>query len=625
MDGAVHAGEVYDTAWRWSANDLLARSAANLALLWRLEGNRSHLSRALEILKGYVAQYPTYQSEELRGENPGVVTFTTLDESAWVIPLAWTYDMIRDDLAGDDAASIAHGLFVPTAEHLVAHHFGNIHNVACWHNAAIGTLGLILDRQDLLDFALHSACGLDAQLREGVLADGLWWEGSFSYHYYTLTALLALAKALRFAGDLDSTAHETLRKMLHAPILCAYPDGSLPATNDCWFFASLTDECCHGVPPAAAFYELGYAWYGEPAFAGVLQRAYARAPRDSLDALLFGTETLPPVEAVALPSVHLPHSGYAILREPALRQPVSGPPTTPSADGGNERFLLLKHGPHGGVHGHPDKLSLTVYSHGCRLSPDLGTPGYGLDLVESWYRQTLSHNTVTVDGLSQPVATGQIVRFSSEGVFQVADAMTTWVDAPYEGISMRRVILSRPDYFLDLFSVQCTQERRIDWVYRNAGLCAISPDTEASALAEEGHGYEHILGVTRAVTDGDVVVNWTVGDVGLRLHLAGLPGTEAIAGTAPGNPPTDLQTLLISRRRAAATAYVSVFHPYGQTDPALSVEWTGRDLLGAGWIGCVVQLAGRRESWLIRQTPGQPVRLWPGHAQADVQCEYSLE
>ena len=31
--------------------------------------------------------------------------------------------------------------------------------------------------------------------RERHLADGLWFEGSFSYHFYTVAALLLLAKA----------------------------------------------------------------------------------------------------------------------------------------------------------------------------------------------------------------------------------------------------------------------------------------------------------------------------------------------------------------------------------------------------------------------------------------------
>ena len=625
VDGETHSGPPYDAAWRWSANDLLARSALNLALLWRLEGNPDHLAHAAGILSGYATHYLDYLSGEHCGENPGVVTFTTLDESAWIIPLAWAFDIILDNLIGEDAATIAGELLSPTAEYLAQHRYGSIHNVTCWHDAAIGTLGLVLGRQDLVEFAIQGELGFHAQLSEGVLADGLWYEGSFSYHFYTLAALLALAKATRHVTGLDLSNHPTLRKMLHAPIQCTFPNGSLPATNDCWYFSSLIDTCCHGVPPSAAFYEIGYAWYGDPLFAQALLRAYRHVPRDSLDALLFGEEVIPTVDMEPLPSVHMPNSGYAILRTHAPVEPkVDSPAATPDA-GQNQRHLLLKHGAHGGVHGHPDKLSLTLYAYRRRLSPDLGTPGYGLDLFETWYRQTLSHNTVTIDGLSQPPATGQIVCFRGEGAFQVADARTTWDDNPYEGVTMRRVVLARPDYFLDLFLVECDRERRIDWVYRNAGECDIALDLKPSGPIEnEGAGYEHISNMKRIVADGDFVSNWKSNGVGLQLFVAGASGEEIIAGAVPGNPPTNMQSIIINRRHLRATAYASIFHPYRQGPRLTSVDWIGRDLLGTGWIGCIVQLRDTRESWLIRLTSDADVRSWPVQAEADVQYEYCL-
>lgn len=103
--------------------------------------------------------------------------------------------------------------------------------------------------------------------------------------------------------------------MLVAPILCAYPDGTLPATNDCWYFTGLIDECCHGVPPAPAFYEVAAAWYDEPLFGQVLRRAYQHGPHDSLDRCSLDLiRCQQKVWCLSLASVHLPDSGYAILR-----------------------------------------------------------------------------------------------------------------------------------------------------------------------------------------------------------------------------------------------------------------------------------------------------------------------
>ena len=181
-------------------------------------------------------------------------------------------------------------------------HFGGIHNFACWHNAAIGTIGAVTDSEELLAFAIDGRYGFHTQAREGILADGLWFEGSFSYHFYTVAALLLLAKATANLPKWDLRQHPSLSAVLRAPVLCAYPDGSLPATNDCWYFTGLNDDCCHGVPKAPAFYEIGYAWFEEELFGQVLTRAYQHGPRESLDALLFGAHSVPRGDSPRFPA-----------------------------------------------------------------------------------------------------------------------------------------------------------------------------------------------------------------------------------------------------------------------------------------------------------------------------------
>ena len=627
VDGAIHRGASQDAAWRWSANNLLSQSAMSLAVLWRLEGNHGHLAQATAILMGYAERYPDFLTGIQSVPNPGVATYTTLDESAWVLPLSWAFDLIRDSLAAKEVENITDRLLTLAAGHLVRHHFHDIHNFSCWHNAAIGTLGLVLNRQDLIEFAIHGEFGFDAQLRDGVLTDGLWYEGSFSYHFFALTAFLALAKAACHTPELDLRDRLALRAMLHAPIRCEYPDGSLPATNDCWYFTSLTGECCHGVPPAAAFYEIGYAWYGDAPFAQVLHRAYGHGPRDNLDALLFGKDTIPATEMESLPSAHLASSGYAILRSPAPATLEDGSPAEFGMGVEEQRYLLLKYGPHGGGHGHPDKLSQVLYDHGRRLSPDLGTPGYGLDEVETWYRQTLSHNTVMIDGLTQLPATGNINNFRGEGEFQVADAAVSWDEGAYEGVTMRRVLLARPDYFLDVFLVECDRTRRIDWIYRNVGACDVSLDfNPLVAMDAEMEGNKHISNARRAITDSDFAARWQADGAGLQLFVAGQPASEITAGTVPGNPPTDLYSIIVHHRRAVETAYISVFHSYQHSPLVTSVEWIGSDLLEAGWAGCIVNMAEVRELWLIRQISDAVAPSWSGgeKVEVDAQFEYSL-
>jgi hypothetical protein len=618
VDGEIWQGERFDAAWRWFVNNRLSEAAFRLALLGRLESNAAYIETAAKILSGYAGQYARYQQMMRSGPNPGGATYTTLDESVWALPLAWAFDLIRQQLPPEELSHIQQSLFAPVAEHLVAHHFAGIHNFACWHNAAIGTIGVVLDRSDLVTFAVHGEFGFDRQMREGVLDDGLWFEGSLSYHFYTLAALIALAKATRHLPGHDLRNHPALRAMFLAPILAAYPDWSMPATNDCWYFTSLLAACCHGVPPAPAFYEIGYRWYGEPRLAEVLQRAYSQASRDSLDALLFGQEALPPAPSTPLGSVHLAASGYAILRDT---------PSISPAEDDQQRYLLLKYGPHGGGHGHPDKLNLILYGYGQRFSADLGSPGYGLDLFESWYRQTVSHNTITIDGRSQPPATGMIHAYHTTGAFQVADASVRWSGdevQPYGGVAMRRVILARPDYFLDIVLVDAGAHRRVDWIYHNAGMATASLTGQpAGSMESEGEGYQHIMQTQRAIASEDFCVTWQMERADLQLFCAGQPGGEIILGQAPGNPPTELRTVLIHRRRAAKTAYLSLFYPYGAAPHTPVVEWLGRNLYEEGWAGCVVQMQGRREQWLVALGGATPLSI--SAPPVDEQFTYTFE
>ena len=217
----------------------------------------------------------------------------------------------------------------------------------------------------------------------------MWWEGSSSYHFYTLAALIAQVQVSENSGA-GLHDDDRLRAMFRMPVSLAFPDFRLPATNDCWYFSSLLSDVCHGVPPSESFYEVAYGWYKEPVFARILERNYSCRPRTVVEALLYGE--------------HLSDSGGRFVAESAVLKP-SGMAILRSKEAlDRQSCVLLKYGPHGGGHGHPDKLSISFYARGFPVATDLGTPGYGVDLNETWYRQTLSHNTVMIDGSSQPPA-----------------------------------------------------------------------------------------------------------------------------------------------------------------------------------------------------------------------------
>src|SRR5687767_3176961 len=421
----VFTGELLDAAWISTRQNELVDGLRAAALAWLVTGEQPYLDHATALLETYAVNYESYP---VHGVNAGKgrLMGQSLDEAVWSIPAAWAYDAVREALTPEARERIERGLFRPLAAHLHTQVMQRIHNIGCWILAGISTIAAVLDDDTLLTPVFNSQWGIERQLLEGTLEDGWWWEGSPAYHYYTVTAILSLVTGLRrFRPEVIQLPR--LRAMLDTPPTIARAGLSLPALNDCWYMETEPGALARRAP----VYEIAHALWGDPTHAAVLGRFYASGvERVSHEALLFGPDALTvgapasiaPSTAPSAPAVLQVPSGYAVFRRP---EP--------------DVWLLFKFGPHGGGHGHPDKLALDYHAFGQRLSADLGTPGYGIPLNRTWYRHTLAHNTVLLDGESQPPATGELLYFAdgAAGGYAGARARVAWpadAPAPYAGV-----------------------------------------------------------------------------------------------------------------------------------------------------------------------------------------------
>ena len=312
--------------------------------------------------------------------------------------------------------------------------------------------------------------------------------------------------------------------MFLTPILISLPDLKLPSLNDCWHFIGLLDKVGHGIPEAEGFYETAFAWFRDPAFAWVLQQNYRLRPRTCFEALLEGVEEVPPGEPPESKSLHLADLGCAVLRSSTQER---------------QSYLFLKAGPGGGEHGHLDQLRIQFFAGGASIIPDLGTPGYGIGLNQSWYRHTASHSTVVLDGQPQPLSDGRFNRFLVEDSFTLADASVSWSEGLYQGMQMRRVILWRDSYFIDLFQVTGPSHRDIDWICHVRGRLSghtfesgsdggASPERVSAHTQVEGSCEESKLPRLR----------WRCEDGFLDLSLL-CPEGHLFMGTSPSNPASE--------------------------------------------------------------------------------------
>ena len=104
-------------------------------------------------------------------------------------------------------------------------------------------------------------------------------------------------------------------------------------------------------------------------------------------------------------------------------------------------------GPHGGWHGHYDKLGYVSYALGKALAIDPGTHSYGSPLHDGWDRTTVAHNSVVVDESSQAESTGNLHQYVALPAMSLAIADAGPV---YPAITLKRTVMLNADYWLDV-------------------------------------------------------------------------------------------------------------------------------------------------------------------------------
>ncbi len=516
FDGCVLAG----------IHDRYAREVQSAGILYQVTKDDRYAQRGREILLAYADRYLSYPLHNIHGEaklGGGRLSPQTLDESVWLIPAAQGADLLWDTLSEADRQTIADKLFLPAARDVILPHHMPIHNIQCWKNSAVGLTGLLLGDRALIAAAIDDPDrGYRVQMSKGVQSDGVWHEGAWGYHFYTISAVWPLTEAARNCRiDLYG---EPYKKMFEAPIQLAMPNLKLPAFNDS------TEVDVHN-----PIYELAYARYQDPIdLAGI-----PPGGRNNDYALWFGVDHLPEQTPTVAGSRNATASGYAILQQGNSVQAT---------------WLCLKYGPHGGGHGHADKNNFVLYSKGQVLFPDPGTRLYGSPLHAEWDRVTLAHNTLTVDETSQRPSTGKCLAFGSER--QVDYAMTDAGNI-YDGVRfVRTAMLLNENLVVFVDQVQANKPHTLDLACHYTGRWTKPAVGEKPDLPAK-EGYQHLRDVASMHTnDGATLMLAGDADSHAAIVLAGNEPTQIITATGVGKSTGDRVPVVIFRRVAQQATYV---------------------------------------------------------------------
>ena len=89
--------------------------------------------------------------------------------------------------------------------------------------------------------------------------------------------------------------------------------------------------------------------------------------------------------------------------------------------------------------------------------------------------------------------------------------------------------------------------------------------------------------------------------------VEGEPGSELIVGEGPYNPAAERIPLVLNRRRAQCTTYVTLFHPYRGASRVQSVTWLPQQ--EGDLASLTVERAATKESWRVSMSPSGEVEV----------------
>lgn len=585
--GCSVSGETYDGAWLVFKHQAIARYALMAAAVYDGTGEDRYGELAKSIIVNYAAQYPRYPIHE--GAEPwmlkGRAFHQALTEAIWATTLLRAYALLKDSgISFEGETQLALSRFVGMLEGSMEQYHGILteeranpeNNYTAWLNAALSCIYSINGDDDKLLNLVERRGGLRHHLQIAILRDGLEFEGSVYYHVFVLRAYMIAAEMLERRGfDIGAFSGEdaqSMEGMLDVLVQLADKNGRLPATHDGPYMrAPYAREI-------SEVFEIGYTRFRKPDYLKLLHHAYGEqldvAGRvGSLEAVLYGSgdwqgETLQREGGGT--SALLPDSGIALLRNDF-----------------NPLSCMVDFGPHGGSHGHYDKLHLSLFYKGEPLSPDRGTVPYGSILKKDWYPHTACHNTVALNGSSQKAASGRCLSYFVSESFASISMETN--DA-YDGAVLTRHIYIDKKWVVDWFEIKLAEAGQSDWWLHLCG--SLLTDDSIWEEADRDHalgnrdGYAFVQAVRcmkgtafdekgegKQATVGVRFKNGEEGG-GARLNLTMLmPSHTAVSHvTSPGlahEPSNRMDGLLL--RSKGTNIHIAVL--YAEGDKKVGMSW----------------------------------------------------
>ena len=498
----------FDRAWLERVHQFNKEYMYNCMWLYLATGDRKYARYIKDMLLDYAGKYDGWfehnSGNEPTDKHSGKAFAQSLDEANWATKVAMVYKVIKPMLTPDEVERIERGYLRPAAR-LLCNRPAEA-NWQMWHDSGIMALGMALENDSLIDVAIDKPrYGYRYLVKKHKNPDGWINEGSPHYHYYPLEALAFTANAAKFRGyDLiDADLHD----MYVMPLKGTYPDLSFPAHSDGWYGANVLSQ--------TALYELAAARFPDAELQRVLAKCYRSKQRLDPEALLNPVDLAGRAVddgAFEHGSYAFNESGFCLLR-------------------GNGRTAVMKFGGEGIGHGHPDKLSITLHNGEEELVSDYGTSGYSTPYYLKWYKRTLSHNTVTVDGRDQQRSRGELVKFESREDGGYALMRTTTANP---GVEMTRALDMHGDVIADVFECVSDSAHLYDYVLLFNERPVL--DGQPRAVKLDGPEPYQMITDTQSYPYAGGIIDVTTGGLNVSLDVTEGSVEDVIVGEGVGIP-----------------------------------------------------------------------------------------
>ncbi|CED57765.1 putative heparinase [Aliivibrio wodanis] len=586
----------------------------------------------VDMLTAYATVYPTLESNvSLDSNPPGKLFHQTLNENMWMLYASCAYSCIYHTISEEQKRLIEDDLLKQMIEMFVvtyAHDFDIVHNHGLWAVAAVGICGYAINDQESVDKALYGlkmdkvSGGFLAQLDQLFSPDGYYMEGPY-YHRFSLRPIYLFAEAIeRRQPELGiyEFNDSVIKTTSYSVFKTAFPDGTLPALNDSSKTISINDE---GVIMATSVcyhrYEQTETLLG---MADHQQDVWVHSSGQTLSNAVEQADEIKPFNWGSLFVTDGPEGekgGVSILRHRDEKD--------------DDTMALIWFGQHGSDHqyhsaldhGHYDGLHLSVFNRGHEVLHDYGfgrwvnvEPKFGGRYIpenKTYCKQTVAHNTVTVDQKTQNNFDTALAesKFGQKHFFVADDqslqGMSGTISDYYTGVDMQRSIIlaELPEFekplVIDVYRIEADAEHEYDLPVHHSGqIIRTDFDYQVESTLKplgEDNGYQHLWNVGSGKVEGSSLVSWLHDSSYYSLVTSAVEGSEVIfARTGANDPDFNLKSepALILRQSGQDHVFASVLETHGYFNESIEASVGARGLVkavsvvGHNSIGTVVRI-----------------------------------